>query len=307
MKKSWKVPKKCWYYILTSDKIKILKYDRESGARQLALNTLDLLRSFSKKSKNATKKSFVNDFSEFGYKLLNIRPNIPPIQNLVAQTVYEISNLEADNIDSIRNYIMSRIDEIARKSQIDVKKSAQVASKLISDSDYVGTCSYSSTICETFKIAVQQGKSFNVLVAESKSSDGKFSYGKILANFLKSLKINVEVFLDDMIYKNIPRTNCVFVGADSVFWDGSIINGSPTYGVAVEAEECSIPFYSVCETTKVNTLHFMGKNVEIEEGFDLIPANLITEIVTEKGILSTEKLLEIVKEKSKFYQIFKIE
>lgn len=290
-----------------SDKTRQIKYDRESGARQLALNALDLLRSFSKKSKSETKKSFVDDFSEFGYKILGIRPNITPIQNLVAQIVYEINNLESDNLDSIRNYIVSRIDEISRMSRMDVKKSAQVASKLICNSDNVGTCSYSSTICETFKAAAQQGKSFKVLVAESKSSDGKFSYGKIMANFLKSLKIHVEVFSDDMIYKNIPRTNCVFVGADSVFWDGSIINGSPTYGVAVEAEEYCIPFYSVFETMKVNVLHFMGKNVEIEEGFDLIPANLITELATEQGILSDERLLELIKEKTNFYQIFKID
>jgi translation initiation factor 2B subunit (eIF-2B alpha/beta/delta family) len=226
---------------------------------------------------------------------------------LVAQIVYEVNNLEEDNIDSIQKYIKFRIEEMYRNSKIAIKKSAQFASKLICDSECVTTCSYSSTICETFKTAAQQGKSFKVLVAESKSPDGKFSYGRIMGKFLKTLKIQVEVFLDDMIYRNIPRTNCVLVGADSIFWDGSIINGSPTYGVAVEAQENSIPFYSICETTKVNTLHFLGKNVGVKEGFDLIPANLITEIVTEKGHLSDERLLEIIKEKTKFYQIFNIE
>jgi translation initiation factor 2B subunit (eIF-2B alpha/beta/delta family) len=292
---------------LFSEKTRQIKYDRESGASQLVLNALNLLRSFSEKIKHETRQRFVEDFSEFGYKIFEIRPNIAPIQNLVAQIVYEVNILKDDNIDSVKRYIVTRIEEISRMSQMAINKSAQFASTLIHNSDLVATCSLSSTICETLKSAVQQGKSFKVLIAESKSSDGKFSYGKIMASFLKSLKLQVEVFLDDMIYQNIPKTNCVLVGADSVFWDGSIINGSPTYGVAVEAEEYNIPFYSVCETTKVNTLHFLGKNVGIREGFDLIPANLITKLVTEQGFLSKQRLLEIIKEKTKFYQIFKLE
>lgn len=290
--------------ILFSEKIKKIKYDRESGASQLALNALNLLQSFSRKSKNETSQSFVKDFSELGNKIFKIRPNIAPIQNLVAQIVYEVNNLEDDDMNSIRSYIISRIEELSKLSQIAVKKSAKSASAFIHNSDNVATCSYSSTILETLKTAAQEEKIFKVFVAESKSPDGKFSYGRILASFLKSLKIEVEVFLDDMIYKNIPKTNCVLVGADSIFWDRSIVNGSPTYGVAIEAEENNIPFYSVCETAKVNTLHFMGNNIEIREGFDLIPSNLITELVTEMGALSDEKLLKIIKEKTKFYQIF---
>lgn len=293
--------------ILFSEKTEKIKYDRKSGANQLALNALNLLQSFSKKSKNETSQSFVRDFNEFGYRILKVRPTIAPIQNLVAQIVYEVNNLEEDNLDSIRSYIISRIEELSRLSRMAIKKSAQFASTLISNADCVATCSYSSTVFETFKAAAQQQKHFNVLIAESKSSDGKLSYGRILASFLKPLKIQVDVFLDDLIYKIIPKTNSVLVGADSVFWDGSILNGTPTYGVAIEAEENSIPFYSVCETTKVNTLHFLSNNIDLKEGFDLIPANLITELVTEKGALSDEKLLEIIKEKTKFYQIFNME
>ena len=292
--------------ILFSEKIKKIKYDRESGANQLTLNALNLLQSFSRKSKNGTSQSFVKDFSEFGYKIFKIRPNIAPIQNLISQIVYEVNNLEDDDMNSIRSYIISRIEELSKLSQLAVKKSAKFASALIHNSDNVATCSYSSTILETLKTAAQEKKIFKVLVAESKSPDGKFSYGRILASFLKSLKIEVDVFLDEMIYKNIPKANCVLVGADSIFWDKSIINGNPTYGVAIEADENNIPFYSVCETTKVNTLHFMGNNVEIGEGFDLIPANLITELVTELGTLSDEKLWKIIKEKTKFYQIFNV-
>jgi translation initiation factor 2B subunit (eIF-2B alpha/beta/delta family) len=56
----------------------------------------------------------------------------------------------------------------------------------------------------------------------------------------------------------------------------------------------------------VNTLSYLGKNIEAKKGFDLVPANLITGVVSEKGILSIDRLVEIMEEKSKFYKIFNI-
>jgi translation initiation factor 2B subunit (eIF-2B alpha/beta/delta family) len=96
------------------------------------------------------------------------------------------------------------------------------------------------------------------------------------------------------------------VGADSLLFDGSIINGSPTHEVAVTAKECGVPFYSACETTKVNILSYLGENVELKKNFDLVPANLITGLITEKGILDANKIVEITKEKSRFYEIFQV-
>ena len=228
------------------------------------------------------------------------------VQNLVAQIVYEVNHLEEDDLFEVQKFAVSRIEELSNQSVTAIRKSAEWAANLINDSDYIATCSHSSTICRTFELAKKQGKNFKVMVAESRTADGKFRYGRVLASFLESLKIPVEVFLDKKIYMYIPKTSCVLVGADSVLVDGSVINGSPTFGVAVEAEDSGIPFYSVCETSKVNTLSYLGKNVEAKKGFDLVPANLITGVVSEKGILPINTLIEIMEEKSKFYKIFNI-
>lgn len=289
-----------------SEKIRKIEFDFSSGAIQVALNALDLLRSFSKTNKRETCKDFVEDFSELGRALFLIRPNMASVQNLVAQIVYEVNHLEEDDLFEVQKFAVSRIEELSNQSVTAIRKSAEWAANLINDSDYIATCSHSSTICRTFELAKKQGKNFKVMVAESRTADGKFRYGRVLASFLESLKIPVEVFLDKKIYMYIPKTSCVLVGADSVLVDGSVINGSPTYGVAVEAEDSGIPFYSVCETSKVNTLSYLGKNVEAKKGFDLVPANLITGVVSEKGILPINTLIEIMEEKSKFYKIFNI-
>jgi len=292
---------------LLSDKIREIEVDRLSGASQIARNALGVLRFFAETSKNETCREFVEDFREHGRRLFEARPNMAPVQNLVAQIVYEVNALEEEDLVSVRKFAVSRIDELCKESEVAVKKSAECAATIVGDSDCLAACSDSSTVCETLKVAKQQGKCFKVFVAESRSDDDKFRYGQVLATFLKSIKVPAEVFPDNEIYRYVPKTKCVLVGADSVLCDGSVINGSPTFELAVKAKECGISFYSVCETTKANTLSYLGKNVELKKGFDLVPADLITGIITEKGILNVNELVEVMKEKSKFYEIFHIE
>lgn len=291
---------------LLSDKIGEIEFDRSSGASQLARNALGVLRFFAQTSKNESSRGFVEDFGEVGRRLFEARPNMAPVQNLVAQVVYEVKTLEESDLVSVRKFAMSRIDEICKQSEDAVKESAGWGATLIGDSGCLATCSYSSTVCETFKIAKQEGKRFKVFVAESRSDDDKFRYGKVLATFLKSIDVPAEVFSDNEIYRYVPKAESVLVGADSVLFDGSVINGSPTYELAVAAKGCGTPFYSVCETSKANTLSYLGKNVELKEGFDLVPSNLITGIITEKGILGANAIVEIMKENSKFFEIFHI-
>mgnify|MGYP001092568152 CR=1 FL=1 len=285
-----------------SDKVKEIELDRSSGASQLAREALAVLRFFARTSKKETYNDFMNDFRKVGRKLLEAKPNMAPVQNLVAQIIYEVDTLEEHDLAIVRNFAVSRIDNLFKESELAVKKSAERGATIIEDSDYLATCSYSSTVFETLKTAKQQGKHFKVFVAESRTKDNKFRYGQTLANFLNSIYIPTKVFPDDKIYRYVSKTKYVLVGADSLLCDGSIINGAPTYKVALKAKECGIPFYSVCETTKANTLSYLGKNSELKEGFELVPTNLITGIITEKGILEATAVIEIMKEKSKFFE-----
>ena len=57
------------------------------------------------------------------------------------------------------------------------------------------------------------------------------------------------------------------------------------------AKECKIPFYAVCEMSKFN----IQSDLELEPGFDLIPKELITGIITEQGLMEPEEVVDYVK------------
>ena len=103
--------------------------------------------------------------------------------------------------------------------------------------------------------------------------------------------------------------NAVIVGADRIAANGDTANKIGTYGLAVLAAYHKIPFYVIAPTPTIDTGLRTGNEIKIEErssdevtfingrlvatkgvkarhpGFDVTPANLITAIVTEKGII----------------------
>ncbi len=93
------------------------------------------------------------------------------------------------------------------------------------------------------------------------------------------------------------------MGADSVLRDGRLINGLPTYELALAAKG-RLPFYVVCETLKFNP-RVSSMQVKLEEGFDLIPPELITGIITEAGTFKPENLAPPMKELERYLGVFK--
>lgn len=134
---------------MLSEKIREIKFDRTSGASQIARNALGVLRFFAQTSKHETCRSFKEDFIEVGRKLFETRPNMAPVQNLVAQIVYEVATLDEPNLVSVQKFAASRIDKMCKESEAAVKKCAEWGATIIADDDCLASCSDSSTVCET--------------------------------------------------------------------------------------------------------------------------------------------------------------
>ena len=95
------------------------------------------------------------------------------------------------------------------------------------------------------------------------------------------------------------EVDCVLTGADRIAANGDTANKIGTYGLAVLARHHGIPFYVVAPTSTLDPETPAGAEIPIEErsgsevserfaarnpAFDVTPADLITAIVTERGI-----------------------
>lgn len=123
--------------------------------------------------------------------------------------------------------------------------------------------------------------------------------------------IPVTLITDGMCsyFMNKGMIDMVVVGADRIAANGDSANKIGTYTVAIAAKYHNIPFYIAAPLSTIDTSIASGKEIPIEErsheevthingkricaeginiinpGFDVTPHELITGIITEKGIL----------------------
>ena len=134
---------------------------------------------------------------------------------------------------------------------------------------------------------------------------------RLTAFELLSAGIDVTLICDSAasLLMKQGKINAVFVGCDRVAANGDTANKIGTRSAAVNAKYCNIPFYVFCPSSTIDFACGSGEDIVIEErdgkeitslfyekpiapagvkcfnpAFDITEAELITAIVTEKGI-----------------------
>jgi translation initiation factor eIF-2B subunit delta len=97
---------------------------------------------------------------------------------------------------------------------------------------------------------------------------------------------------DDQIGWHVARADVILCGADAVSLHGWLINGAPSLELAEVAARKKKPFYIVCETAKFDVRGFLAGLRRAEPGFDMVPLELVTGIVTERGVLTVDDALK---------------
>ena len=169
-------------------------------------------------------------------------------------------------------------------------------------------------------VAHEQGKKIAVFADETRP----LLQGARLTTWeLMQAGIDVTLITDNMAARVMMegKIDAVIVGSDRIARNGDVCNKIGTYGVAVLAKYHNIPFYVVAPRSTIDTAVVTGADIPIEErpaeeitegygkrtapagakvyapAFDVTPAELVTAIVTEAGIIespTTEKVLEMM-------------
>jgi methylthioribose-1-phosphate isomerase len=155
--------------------------------------------------------------------------------------------------------------------------------------------------------AKEGGRRVQVIACETRP----FLQGaRLTAWELKRGRVPVTLITDGMAAHMMQRgrVDCVVVGADRIAANGDVANKIGTYGHAVVAARHAIPFYVAAPLSTVDLACPSGADIPIEErsprevthlgdrqiapsgvrvenpAFDVTPNDLVTAIVTERGI-----------------------
>ncbi len=279
-----------------SDQIDELRSDNVHGAGWLSRKSIDILKMAVQQNCEDAVSGFIEDIRITAAAIAGARPSMISISNYINQFLNYIiaASQNINRVDLLRSFAVDKGNQLLTKSRESSLKAAEHGAKTIGSRAAAITCSYSSTVCETFKIAHDNLNHLRVIAAES--CYGKNSYGYITAEQLGKHGIAVTVIKDNEIVKYIGGTDLALVGADSILADGTLINGIPTYNLAKACSEEGIPFYCICETAKFDIHKINNNRSKPEPGFEKIPPDLIAGVITEDGIMNPYRVISYIDE-----------
>jgi methylthioribose-1-phosphate isomerase len=224
--------------------------------------------------------------------------------------------MQAKTIQEAKRVVL---DEALKMAEEDVETNRKIGGhglKLFKDGDMVLThCNAGSlatvaygTALGVIRAARESGKRLSVIVTETRPV---MQGSRLTAFELLHDGIDVSLITDTAVGHMMARgaINHVIVGADRVLHTGHVFNKIGTYQVAILAHKHNVPFYvaaplstfdfesnpndvviedrSADEVVKVGKKRIAPKGVRVfNPAFDMTPPELITGIITQKGILT---------------------
>jgi methylthioribose-1-phosphate isomerase len=170
----------------------------------------------------------------------------------------------------------------------------------------LATSGYGTALAPLY-VAHRRGLKFRVLADETRPL---LQGARLTAWELARAGIDVTVICDSAAHFLMARSkvDLVFVGSDRITASGDFANKIGTYGVALSANANHVPFYVVAPSSTIDFNLERGADIPIEErdsaevtelggkriapagvralnpAFDVTPADLVTGIITEKGL-----------------------
>ncbi|HLM57204.1 MAG TPA: S-methyl-5-thioribose-1-phosphate isomerase [Pyrinomonadaceae bacterium] len=236
---------------------------------------------------------------------------------------------EGADSDQIKQRLVEEAQAIFREDIESNRRLGRFGGELIADGSTVlthcnagalATAGDYGTALGVVRGARDMGKRVAVLADETRP----FLQGaRLTAWELQKDEIPVTVITDNMAGHVMKKgeVDCVVVGADRIAANGDTANKIGTYMVAVLARQHDIPFYVAAPVSTVDLSLPTGERIPIEErdqrevthlrdqrltpegvaahnpAFDVTPANLVTAIITDRGVARppyTESLRKLV-------------
>lgn len=260
---------------------------------------------------------FLEDLKKAQATLNATRPTAVNLFWGTGRMVDEAVNAAAQGCD--KNEIIARLEALGHlvlDEDVELNKMlGKNGAALLPDNSGVLThCNAGALACVGYgtalgviRAAVEAGKHIRVYADETRP---RLQGMKLTCYELMADGIDVTLITDNMagMLMRSGKIQAVVVGADRIAANGDTANKIGTYSVAVLAKYHNIPFYVAAPTSTIDTDLANGDQIPIEErthdevteidgiriapenvktmnpSFDVTPAQLVTAIITEKGI-----------------------
>ena len=284
--------------------------DKTHGANWLSNKSLESLSQIAQLSPSEDSEELLDTITGYAVMIAKGRPSMAPIANKLGALVTGLNNTLL--LDELRQTVKYRVSELIEESNENERRLIDHCKRIFVDCERVMTFSYSSTV---ERILLDLGIS-EVVLTESRPK----CEGRELAKALASAGLTVTLGVDSAICTLMRNVDTVIVGADSVLYDGSIVNKVGTYPLALASREMEVHLYTVCDTWKFNVLHYLGNEVVLEEKepeevaaglngvevknpyFEIVPGNLVYGVITEQGVMSPHDIEDKMEQMEKTVQ-----
>jgi len=260
-------------------------------------------------------RSFVREFRRVTQRMAEARPTARNLFSALEAMDEVVRGYRGRSPEELKKLLLKKALQLAKQDEDLCRAMGRYGSKLLKSGECVLThCNAGAlatagmgTALAVIYAARSAGKKIEVMVTETRP----FLQGARLTSWeLKENGVPVTLICDNMVgsVMRAGKIKRVIVGADRIAANGDTANKIGTYQVAELARIHGIPFYVAAPSTTFDFSLKSGKEIPIEirdgnevyaafsrttaprgvsiynPAFDVTPNNLISAIITEKGI-----------------------
>ena len=276
--------------------------------------------------KGNNRQRFNQVFTQTADYLATSRPTAVNLFNMIDR-MREVVNSNPDaTVAIIKKKLFHEAMQIFKEDKVTCRRMGDYGASLIKNgmtaltvcnAGALATVDY-GTALGVFYSAKRKGKQFKVVSCETRPL---LQGARLTCWELVKEKIDTTLICDNMAASLMGKgkIDIIFAGADRIAANGDAANKIGTYMLAVLAKHHGVPFYIVAPKSTFDFNIKSGKQIPIEErkseevthlagiptaakgvgvynpAFDVTPANLISGIVTENGIIKNPKIQNIKK------------
>lgn len=274
-----------------------LRADVVSGASVIGRTAADVVRRAVEGSSAKDTGQLREMLVSLGIRIMEAQPAMAPLVAMVSEFIRSAE--EGLPLPEARSRVLDSISSFKEGLEASTRAVADQAGGLLSTGARVLTLSFSSTVASTLT-RFGPGHRIHVFCLEARP----MTEGQRLARTLAQAGVGVTFAVDAAAAALAQQADLVFLGADSL-GDQGLVNKVGSLPVALAAREAGVPVYALLDRTKLLPPGFPqtvaddrpeGEVWKAPHGirvwnryFELVPTELITEIVTEDGAFSPKE------------------